>query len=208
MTPTSEAGSSYRIGPVTVDAELAADGPDPPDGLVLSPGERQSYVSDTRGGCIRAHGVRPDGTLSRGDVFAAIPPGGAGCFGGPRFGGPRFDGPRFGGLRFDGLRFGGLRFGDSGRLRAATTADGVHCRHPDGTPTGRLDAPGAVANTARGGAKHNRLSIAADTALHPLVMGVTGTRPTGPGRRRRPWRPAAGSLRSGRGALVTGALAP
>ena len=45
---------------------------------------------------------------------------------------------------------------------------------PDGTLLGRLLVPGVVANIRWGGAKRNRLFIAADTTLYSLVMGVTG----------------------------------
>jgi gluconolactonase len=157
----SEIGSCnvYRIDPRTGEVDLAADDLEAPNGLVLSPDERQLYVSDTGAGRIRVYDVRPDGSLSRGDVFAEIPPGGTG-------------------------RFDNLRFDDGGRLWAAAMADGVHCYDPDGTLIGRLDVPGVVANIAWGGAKRNRLFIAADTTLYSLVMGVTGTHPTGPGRRR------------------------
>jgi gluconolactonase len=157
----SEIGSCnvYRIDPRTGEVDLAADDLEAPNGLVFSPDERQLYVSDTRAGRIRVYDVRPDGSLSRGDVFAEIPPGGTG-------------------------RFDNLRFDDGGRLWAAAMADGVHCYDPDGTLIGRLDVPGVVANIAWGGAKRNRLFIAADTTLYSLVMGVTGTPPTGPGRRR------------------------
>lgn len=56
---------------------------------------------------------------------------------------------------------------------------------PDGTLIGRLDVPEAVSNISFGGAKRNRPLITAETSLYSLVMGVTGTHPTGPGRRRR-----------------------
>ncbi|MFJ8086466.1 SMP-30/gluconolactonase/LRE family protein [Streptomyces sp. NPDC096205] len=156
----SEIGSCnvYRIAPETGDVDLVADDVEAPNGLVFSADERQLYVSDTRGGKIRVYDVRPDGTLSRGDVFAEIAPGGTG-------------------------RFDNLRFDDGGRLWAAAMADGVHCYDPDGTLIGRLKVPGVVANIAWGGAKRNRLFIAADTTLYSLVMGVTGTHPTGPGHR-------------------------
>ncbi|MET9734417.1 SMP-30/gluconolactonase/LRE family protein [Streptomyces sp. NPDC006458] len=158
----SETGSCnvYRIDPETGQVTLVADDLEAPNGLVFSPDERQLYVSDTRAGRIRVYDVRPDGTLSRGDVFAEIQEGGTG-------------------------RFDNLRFDDGGRLWAAAMADGVHCYDPDGTLIGRLNVPGVVANIAWGGAKRNRLFIAADTTLYSLVMGVTGTHPTGPGHR--PW---------------------
>ncbi|OKJ64029.1 hypothetical protein AMK29_18220 [Streptomyces sp. CB02261] len=66
--------------------------------------------------------------------------------------------------------------------------DGVHCYDPDGTLIGRLRVAEAVANISWGGAKRSRLFIAAGTSLYSVVMGATGTHPTGPGRR--PWRDA------------------
>lgn len=67
--------------------------------------------------------------------------------------------------------------------------DGVHCYDPDGTLIGRLNVPETVSNISWGGAKRNRLYITAETSLYSVVMGVTGTHPTGPGRR--PWLDAA-----------------
>ena len=83
-------------------------------------------------------------------------------------------------------RFDNLRFDDGGRLWAAAMFDGVHCYDPDGTLIGRLNVPEAVSNISWGGAKRNRLFITAETSLYSVVMGVTGTHPTGPGRQ--PWR--------------------
>ncbi|GAA1534762.1 SMP-30/gluconolactonase/LRE family protein [Streptomyces albidochromogenes] len=158
----SEIGSNnvYRIDPATGRVTLAADGFGAPNGLVFSPDERQLYVSDTGAGFIRVFDVRDDGTLSDGSVFAAA------------------------GAR-TAARFDNLRFDADGRLWAAAMADGVHCYDPDGTLIGRLNVPETVANISWGSAKRNRLFIAAETSLYSLVMGVTGTHPTGPGRR--PW---------------------
>jgi gluconolactonase len=51
----------------------------------------------------------------------------------------------------------------------------VHCYDPDGTLIGRILVPGTVANVRFGGARRNRLFIAADTTLYSLMMSVTGT---------------------------------
>lgn len=157
----SEIGANnvYRIDPATGEVRLVADGFGAPNGLVFSHDERQLFVSDTRAGCIRVFDVRDDGTLSDGKVFADAQ------------------------ARKE-ARFDNLRFDDGGRLWAAAMGDGVHCYDPDGTLIGRLNVPEAVANISWGGAKRNRLFIAAETSLYSLVMGVTGTHPTGPGRRR------------------------
>ncbi|MFC1406052.1 MULTISPECIES: SMP-30/gluconolactonase/LRE family protein [Streptacidiphilus] len=158
----SEIGSNnvYRIDPVTGEVRLVADGFGAPNGLVFSHDEQQLFVSDTRAGAIRVFDVHEDGTLSEGKVFAEA-------------------------AAREGARFDNLRFDEGGRLWAAAMGDGVHCYDPDGTLIGRLNIPEAVANISWGGAKRNRLFIAAETSLYSVVMAVTGTHPTGPGRR--PW---------------------
>lgn len=150
----------YRIDPGTGEVRLVADCVEAPNGLVFSHDERQLFVSDTRGGVLRVFDVRDDGTLSDGRVFAEA------------------------GAR-ERARFDNLRFDDGGRLWAAAMDDGVHCYDPDGTLIGRLVVPETVANITWGGARRNRLFITARTSLYSVVMGVTGTRPTGPGRQPR-----------------------
>ncbi|MFE2477515.1 SMP-30/gluconolactonase/LRE family protein [Streptomyces sp. NPDC059389] len=156
----SEIGANnvYRVDPATGAVRLVADGFGAPNGLVFSLDERQLFVSDTRAGLIRVFDVRDDDTLSEGGVFAEAAPGKA--------------------------RFDNLRFDEGGRLWAAAMDDGVHCYDPDGTLIGRLNVPETVSNIAFGGSKRNRLFITAETSLYSMVMGVTGTHPTGPGRRR------------------------
>ncbi|MEV0697450.1 SMP-30/gluconolactonase/LRE family protein [Saccharopolyspora sp. NPDC050389] len=73
--------------------------------------------------------------------------------------------------------FDNIRFDDDGRLWAAAMDGGVHCYDPDGTLLGRLLVPDVVANIRFGGAKRNRMFIAADTVLYSVVMSVTGTPP-------------------------------
>lgn len=138
----------YRIDPGTGEVRLVADCFEAPNGLVFSPDERQLYVSDTRAGVIRVFGVRDNGTLSAGEVFAKAT---------------------------DGVsRFDNLRFDDGGRLWAAAIRGGVHCYDPDGTLIGRLNIPEPVSNIAFGGPKNNRLFITASTSLYSLVTAVTG----------------------------------
>ncbi|WP_406303358.1 SMP-30/gluconolactonase/LRE family protein [Streptomyces sp. NBC_00885] len=138
----------YRADPATGEVRLVADGFDGPNGLVFSLDERQLYVSDTRAGQIRVFGVRENGTLSDGKVFAEV--------------------------MDDVSRFDNIRFDDEGRLWAAAMDGGVHCYDPDGTLIGRLRVPEAVSNIAFGGPKNNRLFITATTGLYSLVMSVTG----------------------------------
>ncbi|MFJ7334761.1 SMP-30/gluconolactonase/LRE family protein [Streptomyces sp. NPDC101116] len=145
----------YRADPVTGEVRLVADGFEGPNGLVFSPDERRLYVSDSLAGHIRVFDVGEDGTsLSGGEVFAVCAHG----------------------------TFDNIRFDDAGRLWAAAMDGGVHCYHPDGTLLGRILVPGTVANVRFGGARRNRLFIAADTTLYSLMMSVTGTPALPPGR--------------------------
>ncbi|MFD3502303.1 SMP-30/gluconolactonase/LRE family protein [Streptomyces sp. NPDC058676] len=137
----------YRIDPATQEVRLAADGFTGPNGVILSPDEKQLYVSDSRAARIRVFDIREDGTLSDGKVFAEA--------------------------RGD-VHFDNIRFDDEGRLWAAALEDGVHCYDPDGTLIGRLRVPEPVSNIAFGGRKNNRLFITATTSLYSLMMSVTG----------------------------------
>ncbi|MBX9398191.1 SMP-30/gluconolactonase/LRE family protein [Streptomyces sp. TRM72054] len=139
----------YRVDPGTGEVRLVADGFSGPNGLVFSLDERQLYVSDSRANHIRVFDVHDDGTLGSGSVFTECKIG----------------------------NFDNIRFDDQGRLWAAALDGGVHCYDPDGTLLGRLLVPDIVANIRFGGAKRNRMFIAADTALYSVVLSVTGTPP-------------------------------
>ncbi|MET9956533.1 SMP-30/gluconolactonase/LRE family protein [Streptomyces sp. NPDC006339] len=158
----SEIGSDnvFRIDPATGEVRLIADCFGAPNGLVFSPDERTSSSPTPERG---SSGFSTYATGGRCPRARSSP-----------------------------------RPGRTGRpvstTCASTTAvgsgspryDGVHCYDPDGTLIGRLHVPETVANIAWGGAKRNRLFITAETSLYSVVMGVTGTHPTGPGRQ--PWR--------------------
>lgn len=137
----------YRIDPHSGEVRLAADGFDGPNGLVLSPDERQLYVNDSRAGHIRVFDIREDGTLTGDRIFVK----GVGC------------------------RFDNIRFDRDGRLWAAAFDDGVHCYAPDATLLGRIRVPEPVSNLTFGGPKRNRLFITATTSLYSLVTSMTGT---------------------------------
>jgi len=158
--PEIGANNVYRIDPDSGEVRLVADGFSAPNGLVFSHDERRLFVSDTGAGYVRVFDVRDDGTLSDGEVFAST------------------EGR-------EGAHFDNLRLDDDGRLWVAAMSDGVHCYDPDGTLLGKLHVPEDVANIAWGGPQRNRLFITAETSLYSVVMAVTGTHPTGPGRR--PW---------------------
>ncbi len=136
----------YRVDPATGEVRLVADGFLGPNGLVFSLDESRLFVSDSRANHIRVFDVRDDGTVDDGKIFAQCSAG----------------------------NFDNIRFDDGGRLWAAAMSGGVHCYDPDGTLLGRLLVPEVVANIRFGGAKRNRMFIAADTTLYSIVLGVTG----------------------------------
>lgn len=136
----------YRVDPGSGEVRLVADGFEGPNGLVFSLDERELFVSDSRANQIRAFHVRDDDTLDDGRVFVSGSSG----------------------------NFDNIRFDERGQLWAAAMADGVHCYDPDGTLLGRLAVPEIVANIRFGGARRNRMFIAADTTLYSVVMGIAG----------------------------------
>jgi gluconolactonase len=144
----SEIGATnvYRVDPGSGEVRLVADGFKGPNGLVFSLDERQLFVSDSRANHVRVFDAQEDGGLTDRGVFAECKVG----------------------------NFDNIRFDNNGRLWAAAMDGGVHCYDPDGTLIGRLAIPGVVANIRFGGAKRNRMFIAADTTLYSLITGVTG----------------------------------
>jgi gluconolactonase len=136
----------YRVDPGDGAVRLVADGFGGPNGLVFSADETRLYVSDSRANHIRVFTVRDDDTLDDGEIFT-------GCAVG---------------------NFDNIRLDDGGRLWAGAMSGGVHCYDPDGTLLGRILVPDIVANIRFGGAKRNRMFIAADTTLYSAVVGVTG----------------------------------
>ncbi|WP_049577610.1 SMP-30/gluconolactonase/LRE family protein [Streptomyces sp. SBT349] len=139
----------YRVDPSDGEVRLVADGFSGPNGLVFSADGSRLYVSDSRANHIRVLDVRENGTLGGDGVFATCSEG----------------------------NFDNIRFDDAGRLWAAAMGGGVHCYDPDGTLLGRVLVPEAVANIRFGGARRNRLFIAATTSVYSLVMSVTGPPP-------------------------------
>jgi len=135
----------YRIDPSGA-VSLAADGLRGPNGLVLSANEERLYVSDSRANAIMVYRVSRDGSLGDGSIFAT-------CGNG---------------------NFDNIRLDVDGRLWAAACDGGVQCYDQDGTLIGRIRTPEMVANVTFGGAKRNRMFLAANTTLYSLVVSVTG----------------------------------
>ncbi|HCM25548.1 MAG: gluconolactonase [Treponema sp. GWB1_62_6] len=141
----------YRVDPVTAAVTCVADDFDKPNGLALSPDETCLYVADSGGSHAEGgpHHLRrfrlTGGGLSGGELFAEVDPGAP----------------------------DGLRTDTEGRVWVSC-ADGVIAYGPDGTALGKIRVPETVANLTFGGAKRNRLFIAASTSLYSIYVNARG----------------------------------
>ena len=124
-----------------------------PNGLAFSADESHLFISDTGGthasdgpAHICKHKVGNDGkTLSEGAVFAK-------CTNG---------------------FFDGFRLDTAGRIWTSA-GDGVHCLNAKGVLIGKIRIPEIVGNVCFGGAKLNRLFIAATSCLYSVYLNVNG----------------------------------
>jgi gluconolactonase len=139
----------YRIDPGSGEVRLVAEGLLGPNGLVFTPDEQRLLVSDSRAKQIKSFAVHPDGTLGEGEVVVECPAGND-----------------------------NIRLDDEGRIWVGAFEDGVNCFAPDGTLIGKIRVPEITANITFGGAKRNRMFIAANTTLYSVMLSVTGAGPT------------------------------
>jgi gluconolactonase len=146
----------YRIDGESGEATVVADDVLGPNGLCFSPDERLLYVVESRGiphRRILAYDVAADGrSITNKRVLIDAGPGGT----------P--DGMR---CDVDGNLWCGWGMGNE-RL------DGVHVFAPDGKRIGRIALPERCANVCFGGAKRNRLFMAASQSLYALYVNTQG----------------------------------
>jgi gluconolactonase len=145
----------YRIDGATGEATIVADDIDQPNGLCFSPDERRCYIveSGTRPRRIRVYDVADGTKLANGRVF--------------------FSGE--GELAPDGFRCdvdGNLWAGWGG----GEGHDGVTVFAPSGERIGHIHLPERCANLCFGGAKRNRLFMAASRSLYALYVNTQGAR--------------------------------
>lgn len=150
----SEIGAShvYRVDARNGVIRIVADDFVKPNGLAFSPDEKKLYIADTgrtHGRDLPAHirvfDVQEDGTLRGGKVFAQCSAG-----------------------FFDGFRI------DTAGHIWSSSAEGIHCLHPDGTLIGKILVPEVVSNVCFGGLKRNQLFICATTSLYTVHLHVNG----------------------------------
>ena len=145
----------YRWDPGTELVHAVATDFVKPNGLAFSADEKHLFVSDTGGthqkggpAHIRKLEVTEDGKgLLGGALFAECSEG-----------------------FFDGFRL------DRGGRIWSSAADGVHCLDAEGVLIGKVQIPEIVGNVCFGGAKLNRLFIAATSSLYAVYLNVNGLR--------------------------------
>jgi gluconolactonase len=148
----------YRLDPKTREAAVVASDMDKPNGLCFSPDEKKLYVVDTgvprHAGDphpIRVYDVVDGARLKNGRLFADMSPGSS----------------------------DGIRCDVDGNVWAAAgwageSYNGVHVFSPDGTLIGKIHIPETCANLCFGGAKRNRLFLAASQSLYAVYVDTQG----------------------------------
>jgi gluconolactonase len=148
----------YRIDLKTHATTVVATDLEKPNGLCFSPDEKKLYIVDSAI-AKRPNGPRTihvydvvDGThLANGRVFANMAPGTS-------------DGIR---CDVDGNLWSAAGWG-------AKDFNGVHVFAPDGVLIGKIHLPETCANLCFGGAKRDRLFMAASQSLYSLYVGTEG----------------------------------
>jgi len=148
----------YRLDPKTREATVVVGDLDKPNGLCFSPDEKKLYVVDT-GVPKKASDPHPiyvydvvDGVRLNGrKLFADMSPGSS-------------DGIR---CDVDGNVWSAAGWGADG-------FNGVHIFAPDGKLIGKIHLPETCANICFGGAKKNRLFMAASQSLYAVYVGTEG----------------------------------
>lgn len=150
----------YRLDPRTGAATVVEGGLRRPNGLCFSPDEKLLYLCDTSGTDgpqyphdIRVYDVVDGERLANGRQFVEVGPGRAIA-----------DGIR---CDRDGNVWAGTGWGAEG-------SSGVQIFAPDGTLIGRIHLPEICANICFGGAKRNRLFMAASSSLYALYVNARG----------------------------------
>ncbi len=150
--------SVYRLDPKMGEATIVATDMDKPNGLCFSPDEKRLYIVDTgipkRAGDprpIRVYDVVDGARLKNGRMFANMSPGSS-------------DGIR---CDVDGNVWSAAGWAGEGY-------NGVHVFAPDGTLIGKIHLPETCANLCFGGAKKNRLFMAASQSLYAIYVETQG----------------------------------
>jgi gluconolactonase len=149
----------YRLPPNGGELQRVIDDLNAPNGLAFSPDEKILYVVESRAAPHRkiwAYDVEVDGKLARKRVFADAQGPGA-----------------YDGIKVDVTGHVWCGFGCSTGAQSAQL-DGVRVYAPDGTAVAQIHLPERCANLCFGGAKNNRLFMAASHSVYALYVNTTG----------------------------------
>lgn len=148
----------YRLDPNTREVTVVVSDMDKPNGICFSPDEKKLYIVDTGEPKhpgdprpIRVYDVENGARLKNGRMFVNMAPGTS-------------DGIR---CDADGNVWSAAGWGPDG-------FNGVHVFAPDGVLMGRIHLPETCANLCFGGAKKNRLFMAASQSLYAVYVGTEG----------------------------------
>ena len=148
----------YRLDPNTREVTVVVGDMDKPNGICFSPDEKKLYIVDTgepkHAGDprpIRVYDVENGMRLKNGRTFVNMAPGTS-------------DGIR---CDVDGNVWSAAGWAGEG-------FSGVHVFAPDSTLIGRIHLPETCANLCFGGAKKNRLFMAASQSLYAVYVGTEG----------------------------------
>ena len=148
----------YRLDPNTHEISVVGGDMDKPNGICFSPDEKKLYIVDTgepkHSGDprpIRVYEVEDGKRLKNGRLFVNMAPGSS-------------DGIR---CDVDGNVWSAAGWGPDG-------FNGVHVFAPDGVLIGKIHLPETCANLCFGGAKKNRLFMAASQSLYAVYVGTEG----------------------------------
>lgn len=148
----------YRLDAQTREATVVASDMAKPNGLCFSPDEKKLYIVDSGvprhpGAAlpIRVYDVVDGVRLNNGRMFADMSPGSS-----------------------DGIRCDADGNVWSAAGWAGETYNGVHVFAPDGTLIGKIHLPETCANLCFGGAKRNRLFMAASQSLYAVYVDTQG----------------------------------
>lgn len=138
----------YRLDPERKTLILLADDFSQPNGLCFSLDEKRLFINDTDRQHIRVFGVKADGTLDQGRVWAETTGSGQGA-------------P-------DGMKI------DSGGNLYCCGPGGIHVFDPNATCLGVIHVPEGVANFTWGDDGLRSLFITASTSLYRIKVQVPG----------------------------------
>ena len=148
----------YRLDPNTREMTVVANDMDKPNGICFSPDEKKCYIVDTGAPRhpgdphpIRVYDVVDGVRLKNGRLFVNMAPGSS-------------DGIR---CDMDGNVWSAAGWAGEG-------FNGVHVFAPDGALIGKIHLPETCANLCFGGAKKNRLFMAASQSLYAVYVGTEG----------------------------------